>query len=394
MGDSNRTALYFGEEVTWGTLATCTFQELRFTGESFAYNITNVTSTEIRSDRQVTDLIQTDADVTGGFNFELSYDSFNAMLEGALWSDWSTPLAVSALGIGIEVGGTLTAGTGATDDTANFSLATVGQWIELRGSTNATNNGYYQVTAKASYTSMTVSPVPDATKASGTDTITIGGAYLRNGVTEHSYSVIRYHGGMTDTQYFTFLGQVVNSFNVSAQSGSILTGSFDFIGKDATLTQTASGTSVSGATEASSTSILNAVSNVAEVREGGSDVASCLVQGVDFTVANNVRGLKAIANLGNCDVGVGKCDVTGTLTAYFKDNALYDKYLAGTASSLSYKVEDSPGNAYIFDMPQIEFESDGINAGGQDQDVMETLGFRAYMDPIYGYTIQICKFAS
>ena len=53
MGDSNRTALYFGEEVTWGTLATCTFQELRFTGESFAYNITNVTSSEIRSDRQI-----------------------------------------------------------------------------------------------------------------------------------------------------------------------------------------------------------------------------------------------------------------------------------------------------------------------------------------------------
>jgi hypothetical protein len=392
MGDSNRTALYFGEEVTWGTLATCTFQELRFTGESFAYNITNITSTEIRSDRQITDLIQTDADVTGGFNFELSYDSFNEMLEGALWSDWSTPLAISALGIGIEVGGTLTAGAGATNDTANFSLATVGQWIELRGSSNATNNGYYQVTAKASYVSLTVAPVPDATVASATDTIVITGAYLRNGTTEHDYSVIRYHGGMASGQYFTFLGQVVNSFNIAAQSGAILTGSFDFIGKNATLTQTSA--SVTAATAAGTNQVLNAVSNVAEVREGGSDVSSCLVQGLDFTVANNVRGLKAIANLGNCDIGVGKCDVTGTLTAYFKDDSLYDKYLAGTASSISYKVEDSSGNAYIFDMPQIEFESDGINAGGQDQDVMETLGFRAYKDPTYDYTIQISKFAA
>ena len=390
MGDSNRTALYFGEEVAWGTLATCTFQELRFTGESFAYNITNVTSGEIRSDRQVTDLIQTDADVTGGFNFELSYDSFNALLEGALWDDWSTDLTISAKGIGIDVGGTLTAGTGATDDTANFSLATVGQWIELRGSSNATNNGYYQITAKASFESVTISPVPDATVASGTDTITIKGSYLRNGTTEHSYSIIRYHGGLASGQYFTFLGQVVNSFNIAAQSGAILTGSFDFIGKSATLAQ--SSADVSAATAASTTTVLNAVSNVAEVREAGSDVASCLVQGLDFTVANNVRGLKSIGELGNCDIGVGKCDVTGTLTAYFKDNSLYDKYLAGTASSLSYKVEDSSGNAYIFDMPQIEFESDGINAGGQDQDVMETLGFRAYRDPIYGYTLQICKF--
>lgn len=392
MGDSNRTALYYGEEVTWGTLATCTFQELRFTGESFAYNITNITSAEIRSDRQITDLIQTGADNSGGFNFELSYDSFNELLEGALWSDWSTALAISASGIGIDVAGTLTAGTGATDDTANFSLATVGQWIELRGSSNATNNGYYQITAKASYESMTIAPVPDATVASGTDTITIGGSYLRNGTTEHSYSVIRYHGGLAAGQYFTFLGQVVNTFNLAAQSASILTGSFDFIGKSAALTQ--SSASVSGATAAGTNSVLNAVSNVAEVKEAGSEVASCLVQGLDFTVANNVRGLQSIGQLGNCDIGVGKCDVTGTLTAYFKDNSLYDKYLAGTASSLSYKVEDSSGNAYIIDMPQIEFESDGINAGGQDQDVMETLGFRAYMDPTYGYTIQFSKFAA
>lgn len=390
MGDSNRTALYYGEEVTWGTKATCTFQELRFTSESFAYNITNTTSAEIRSDRQITDLIQNDADTSGGFNFELSYSSFGDLLEGALWSDWSTALNISASGIGIDSGGTLTAGTGATAGTANFSLVTVGQWIELRGSSNATNNGYYQVTAKASNTSMTVSPTPDGTVASGTDTITIGGAYVRNGTTEHSYSVIRHHDGLAANQYFTFLGQVINTMSVSAQAGSILTGSFDFMGKSATLAQTSA--EVTGATAATTTSVLNAFSNVGEVREAGSDVSSCLVQGIDFTVTNNVRGLKALATLGNCDIGVGKCDVTGTLTAYFKDDSLYDKYLAGTPTSISYKVEDSSGNAYIFDFPQVKFESDGINVGGQDQDVMETLGFRAYKDPTYDYTIQISKF--
>ena len=139
-------------------------------------------------------------------------------------------------------------------------------------------------------------------------------------------------------------------------------------------------TEAGAATAAGTNIVLNAVSNVAEVREGGSDVASCLVQGLDIAVTNNVRGQKALANLGNCDIGVGKCDVTGTLTAYFKDNSLYDKYLAGTPSSISYKVEDAAGNAYIIDMPQVEFETDGINIGGQDQDVMETLGFRALRD--------------
>lgn len=388
--DSNRAALYFGEEATWGTLATSSWAALRFTGESFAYNITNVTSAEIRSDRQITDLIPSDADTSGGFNFEFSYASFATLLEGALWSDWSTALAISTPAIGIYTNGNITASS-STDGTANFSLATIGQWIELRGATVTTNNGYYQITSKTGKELITVTPVPDTTATSGTTTvITIKGAYLRNGTTEHSYSFIRSHGGLTNTQYFTFLGQVVNTFNLSAQAGAILTGSFDFMGKKATLATGAS--SVTSAVAAGVTSVLSASSNVGQVREAGSDVASCLVQGLDFTVTNNVRGLKALATLGNCDIGVGKCDVTGTLTAYFKDNSLYDKYLAGTPSSLSYKVEDTTGNAYIIDVPQIEFESDGINVGGQDQDVMETLGFRAYRDPTYGYTIQVSRF--
>ena len=249
MGDSNRTSLYYGEEVTWGTLATCTFQGLRFTGESFAYNITNVTSAEIRSDRQITDLIQSDADTSGGFNFEFSYDSFNDLLEGALWSDWSTAVAILSLGISFFSSGTLVA-SGATVGSTDFSLCTLGQWIEIRGSTNTTNNGYFQITSVASTHAIVVTPAPE-TKATG-DPIAIGGAYLRNGTIEHSYSVIRSHAGLATGQYFTFLGQTVNTFNLAAQAGAILTGSFDFMGKTGSLAQnsatalaaTAAGTTV------------------------------------------------------------------------------------------------------------------------------------------------------
>jgi hypothetical protein len=389
--DSNRASLYYGEEVTWGTAATCTYQELRYTGESFVYNITNVTSGEIRNDRQITDLIQSDAEASGGFNFELSYNSFNELLEGALWSNWSTALAISSTQIGLYTDGNITATNTTDDGTANFSLATVGQWIELRGATVTTNNGYYQITDITSKNLITVTPVFDTAATAGA-TITVGGSYLRNGTTEHSYTFIRYHGGLASAQYFTFTGMVCNTFSVSAQAGAILTGSFDFMGKSATLAQTSA--SAAAATAAGTTSVLNAVSNVADVKEAGTDVSTCLVQGLDFTLTNNVRGIKALGELGNCDVGVGKCDVTGTLTAYFKTDSLYDKYLAGTATSLSYKVEDAAGNAYIFDFPQVEFESDGINVGGQDQDVVESLGFRAYKDPTYGYTIQISKFAA
>ena len=75
MSDTNRVDLNYAKETVWGTVATCAYKEIRFTGESLSHNISNVQSAEIRSDRQITDLIQVDQEPTGGFNFELSKDT-------------------------------------------------------------------------------------------------------------------------------------------------------------------------------------------------------------------------------------------------------------------------------------------------------------------------------
>ena len=116
MSDANRIQLRYCEEDTWGTTpATRALQELRLTGESLSYNIANIVSTEIRDDRQVTDLIQTGAECGGGTNFELSYGTYDDFMEGALWSDWSADLAIS------EVSDIASTATGfSTIGTANF----------------------------------------------------------------------------------------------------------------------------------------------------------------------------------------------------------------------------------------------------------------------------------
>ena len=78
MADTNRVQLKYIEETTWGTTpGTPTMTEIRMTSESLSYNIANIVSNEIRSDRQTTDLIQTGAEAAGGFNGELSYGSYD-----------------------------------------------------------------------------------------------------------------------------------------------------------------------------------------------------------------------------------------------------------------------------------------------------------------------------
>jgi hypothetical protein len=385
MSDSNRVLLSYIKETTWGTTpATAPPTEIRMTGESLSYDISNVTSSEIRDDRQVTDLIQSGASMTGGFNFELSYASFDDFIAGALFSTWSAKKDTTSTVISVATSsGNQFVTTVATD----ISGIVAGQWIRTSGFAAATNNGYHRVTAVATL-SLTVSST--LTKVVAGATVTLEARYIRNGITESSFSIERKHSDLSPLVYFIFTGLVVNSMSLSLQASQIVTGSFDFVGEGATVGASAmtSGTLV----DANDNTPLNAVSNVANVLENFTAVASCLIQSLDFTINNNLRGLTAIGALGNCDIGSGQVDITGTLNAYFKTKDLFDKYIAGTATSISFRLLDADGNAYIFTFPTVKFESDKANAGSSNQDIVENIGWRALRNATYNCMIQIDKF--
>ena len=385
MSDSNRVQLSYIKETTWGvTPATAPPIEIRMTGESLTYDLSNTTSAEIRSDRQVSDLIQSGASMTGGFNFEFSYASFDDFLAGALWSTWSAKKATTSTAISVATASSLNKFV--TSVATDIAGIVVGQWIKTSGFAAATNNGYFQVTAVAT-TALTVGTALQKVTAGAT--VTLQARYLRNGTTENSFSVERNHTDLTNI-HFIYTGLVCNSMSMSLNAQNIITGSFDFVGKASTVSTGAmtSGTMVG----ANDNTPFNAISNVANILEGGTAIASCLMQSLDFSLANNVRGLTSIGFAGNCDIGVGQIDVTGTLNAYFKDTALYTKYINGTETSISYRVTDIDGNSYIFTFPRIKFESDKQNAGSSNQDIVENIGWRAIRHLTYGCTIQIDKF--
>jgi hypothetical protein len=386
--DTNRTGLAYIAESSWGETPSSNLTDLRFTGESFAFNISNVQSTEIRNDRQVTDIIQTGADCSGGFNFELSYSEYDTLLAAALWSSgWSTASTISRTNIAFN------ATSGRISSTGGFSALTTGQWIKVTGSSTAANNRFYRITSTGT-TGIAVAPAPSATLSTA-DTVVIAGSYIRNGVTEKSFTFERAHEDAG--QYFDFAGMVANTLNLSISADHILTGDFGFIGKSATLAQTSGGT---GAYTAAGTNpVMNASSNVGEIFMGQfSSLATkdtdLYISEISFALNNSLRGLRSIGSIANCDIGSGTCEVTGSLNAYFLDNTLYDKYLAGTPTGLSFSVEDQDGNAYIFTFPAIEIESDAINSGGQNADVMENISWRAKRDPNTNCQIQICRFSA
>lgn len=97
MADTNRVQLAYVEESILGTTPTISgatvMRGIRSTGETLNFNISNTTSNEIRSDRMITDLIQSNASCAGDLNYEMSYPvqrSFlDQMIGGGLFNSWT-----------------------------------------------------------------------------------------------------------------------------------------------------------------------------------------------------------------------------------------------------------------------------------------------------------------
>lgn len=393
IADTNRVKFRYLEESAWNTTPASAMSEFRLTGESLNYNIANTTSEEIRSDRQVTDLVQTSASVDGDLNWELSYGAQDDLFEGMLLSDW--------VGVGGGSTETITSGESAsnldfdldsTGNTITFGSSVThavvaGQWIELTGS--AADDGFHLVTA-VSGQELTVESIATTETLDETDAATVTGARLRNGTTEKSYTLEKEFNDIT--QLLSYTGCEVNQGTMNFATGSIVNGTFSVIGGGSAIGTSTVGTGSPNA--APTNEVMNAVSNIGSLREGGTEVTSAYLNEISFTINNNLRGQEAVANLGFVGIGTGRCDVTGSFTAYFEDQTLYNKYLNGTRTSLDIRIADASGNAYVISMPEIEYDSGTVVAEGGNADVMVSLSFTAIRDVTYDNTIQICRFAA
>jgi hypothetical protein len=275
----------------------------------------------------------------------------------------------------------------------------VDQWIKIAGFTTAANNGLKKI-LNITATTLTLASVTTMVDEAAGDTVTVTATdTLINGTEEHSYTLERVHEDTTpDQTFFTYQGEVVNTFNLDMGSKAIITGSFDFIGKGmpidpvtgkpkTTTTTAGTGTNITAET----TDSMNTVDNNGFMMLNGSQPAQCLVNAFNFSLANNVRAKDALFVLGACDVGVGEIGVTGSVTLHFNNPDYYNEHLAHTEMSFYMITQDADSNVYIWCIPAFKTDTDTVNTGGANQDVMENIGIVAYMHETLGHTIRVEK---
>mgnify|MGYP003640486746 CR=1 FL=1 len=371
MSDSNRVGIRYIKEVTAGTTpSTPTLEVLPFTGSSdLGFTPETTTSSIIRSDRQISDLVQVNGSVAGGFDTELiAGTALDSLLQGVMFS--AVTLASQS-----EVATITAASITVTDGAGNTVLAATGigtgvvvgdvMKVEV-GSETA-----FGVVSVATANSITI---VGAMTASGsvTATVTILPS-ISNGVEQAYYTLERtYRTGESGVFYEYLRGMSPGTFSVSASASSIVESSFGFTG----LTQEFNSQLSATRPAATTFTPYNAASNVATISIGGETLSSNFVMEANLEVENNLRERTALGTLGATSIGAGEFSVTGGINTYFNDSSLVAQVTTGTDTSLTIGFQ-SGDEEIIFILPRVKFTEGMADVSGSNEDVMCNLGFQA-----------------
>ena len=207
---------------------------------------------------------------------------------------------------------------------------------------------------------------------------------LVNSVTRQSFSIMRHFSDMqaVNKPYHLFNGCEVNSWNLKVDADAKATTSFSFIGKG--MSASSSQPSSSTYNDATTTSILDSFTG--SILEGGVSYAN--ISAIDLTVENGLEPRFVLFSDETILPNVGDCNVTGTMTAYFEDSTLIDKFINEISSSLEFEMIDLSGKKLKITLPKIKYNGGQPDVSGKGAIVL-SIPFQAMLDPVTGSTIMI-----
>lgn len=209
---------------------------------------------------------------------------------------------------------------------------------------------------------------------------------LTNGTNVPFFSIEK---GFTDIdQYILYRGMAVNTMSLEFSIGAILTGSFGFIGRDSIITPNS--TVPEAVAPTTLTEVMNSATNFADLEVAGQSY-ECGISSVSLNTDAGLRAQNSVGQLGACAIVPGTFTPTGSLSVYFADATLYNRYIANQELALSWSVQDNAGNKYEFSLPRVKITNATVVAGGLDTDVSLDIDYQALFSAASGHTIKITR---
>lgn len=197
---------------------------------------------------------------------------------------------------------------------------------------------------------------------------------LKCGVVERSMTIER---AFTDIgQYVRYRGCYVNKMSLSLQPNAMITGKFEFVGL-------AGGTALEPLAAENKPSCTGRPydSYRGELREAGETIA--VVTGIELELDNGIQPQFVLFQRAAPFVTWGLSTVTGSMTAFFEDVRLIQKFLDETPTSLQFRVGFPDEGQYRITLPAIRYTG-ADNPVEQDGPVSLSMPFSAVLDPVSG----------
>ena len=183
---------------------------------------------------------------------------------------------------------------------------------------------------------------------------------LKVGTTPKFFSIEDYAADIDQARLFT--GMTVSTLGISMAPNQMVATTFGMVGKDMTISQTQKTLNASGTYapfDAYSGSIgIGAIGT-------GTPSSVAVVTGIDFTLENSYAPTFVIGSDSAPSLEYGRAEVSGTISAYFEDAALINRFLNETETGVQVIVNDPTGsNPYTFKFPRCKINSADVGVDG------------------------------
>lgn len=159
------------------------------------------------------------------------------------------------------------------------------------------------------------------------------------------------------TQYRLFTGCAVSSMGISIAPNQMVTTTFGIVGSTGTISGT--GKTI---TAAAVNQPFDAYSGDVSIGNVSGATTSAIVSSIEFTIDNGLNPTFVVGSDETPQLEFGRAEVSGTLTAYFEDASLVNRFIDETETEIEVSVDDPTGaNPYTFSFPKCKINSANAN---------------------------------
>lgn len=314
--------------------------------------------------------VVTNLTVGGSYNFELAKeDAVDLFFKSAMYNTWVTTAPVT---VGLTIAATAST---LTRDAGDWnSEVRVGDFLQLTGFTTTANNTEVMVSAINSATELKIVGVDLVDDATGTDFQLAD--YLEIGITPTSFTVEKSFEDLTE-KAVNYRGQLVSEFNLDVSHGSIINGSFTFMGNDYEPVDAAADWVTNGrtVTAPATTNFLNGSVDMpfvaSDANSADMSIADFCINGVTLALTNNLFARNCIGLAAPKSYGEGQAGITVGINTYLGNTnwSMISKKLSQEPFAIAFILKNA-GGFYAFYLPAVQVSFDDPASGGQNSDVM------------------------